>query len=286
MIEIDVGPSLFSGFNLNWHGIFSFIAVGAAVILVGRWARLRGLDPDDIYSIAIWAIIGGIVGARIVHVVDNWADIYSQRPSQIIAIWNGGIGVWGGIIGGFFGGALYAWRAGHPIGIIADITAPAMLFGQSIGRLGDIVNGEHCAKAADYFLGFVWTHPYTNARSCPTGWGDQLYAQPVILFEILWNTAALVIIWKFRGRLKPDGMLFVLYLALYAIGRFGITFLRFDRIWAFGMQEAHYIALLVLAITVPLLVVKARFTGNFATVNGLGAVSKNPRSGRRRKIRN
>ena len=106
----------------------------------------RGIDPDDIYSIAVWAIIGGIVGARLVHVVDNWS-FYQANPGQVIAIWSGGIGLWGGILGGFITGALYAlWRR-HPVGIIADLTAPALLFAQTIGRLGDIVNGEHCAKA-------------------------------------------------------------------------------------------------------------------------------------------
>ena len=286
MIEIEVGPSLYSGLNLSWHGFFSFIAVAVAVVLVGRWARLRGIDTDDIYSIAIWAIIGGVVGARIVHVVDNWTNLYSQNPGQIIAIWNGGIGLWGGILGGFIGGSAYAWRAGHPIGVIADLTAPAMLFAQSIGRVGDIVNGEHCAKAADYFLGFKWTHPQTDASSCPTGHALQPDAQPVILFEMAWNTAVLLLIWKLRGRLRPDGMLFALYLALYALGRFGITFLRSDRVWALGMQEAHYIALLVLAVTVPILVVKARFSENPAPVPvAQEPAARGTRSERRRRSR-
>ena len=75
---------------------------------------------------------------------------------------------------------------------------------------------------------------------------------------MIWNLVSLFVVWKLRNRIRPDGMLFALYLALYSVGRFGVTFMREDRIWAFGMQEAQYIALLVLAITVPLLLIKAR----------------------------
>ena len=257
MIEIPVGPNLvaFTAFVLSWHGVFSFIAVAAAVFLVGRWAPMRGIHPDDIYSIATWAILGGIIGARLVHLIDRW-DFYAENPGQILAVWSGGIGLWGGILGGFIGGVLYAYWRGHPIGVIADLTAPALLLVQTIGRLGDIVNGEHCARAWDFALGFIWTHRASDAGRC--AFGTDVAVQPVIAYEMVWNMVSLFIIWKLRNRLRPDGMLFALYLALYSIGRFGITFLREDRIWALGMQEAHYIALLVLAITVPLLVIRAR----------------------------
>ena len=79
MIEIDAGSFVLNQGVVSWHGIFSFIAVGAAVFLVGRWAPSRGVDPDDVYSIAVWAIIGGILGARFVHVVDN-LDYYIGEP--------------------------------------------------------------------------------------------------------------------------------------------------------------------------------------------------------------
>ena len=260
MIEIDVGPYLVSSgsFLLSWHGFFSFLAVATAVYLVGRWAPTKGIDPDDVYSIAIWAIVGGIVGARIVHVIDNWG-FYQYNLLQILFIWSGGIGIWGGILGGFIGGASYALISKHPVGVIADLTAPALLLVQSIGRLGDIVNGEHCARAAsDFILAFNWTSPDSDARVCANGIG--VPAQPVIAYEMLWNLAALVVIWKLRDRLRPDGMLFALYLAFYAVGRFLVTFLRQDKIWVLGLQEAHFIAILVLIITVPLLVIKARPT--------------------------
>ena len=264
MIEIDINPNLFTAdfiftWVLSWHGFFSFIAVATAVVLVGRWAPLKGIEADDIYSIAIWAIIGGIVGARLVHVVDNWGEIYQGNPGRILNIAAGGIAIWGGILGGFIGGSVYCMIAKYPIGVIADLTAPALLFVQTIGRLGDIVNGEHCAKAADYFLGFQWVHEGTMARFCDDGHLSSA-AQPVILFEMAWNMLALAVIWTLRGRLKPDGMLFALYLALYSVGRFAVSFLRDDKVWALGMQEAHYIALMVLAITLPLMAVRARFT--------------------------
>ena len=264
MIDIDIGSNLLSqgSFVLSWHGFFSFVAVATAVYLVGRWAPLRGIDPDTIYSIAFWAIIGGVIGARLVHVVDDWNEFYRHSPGQIFAIWRGGIGIWGGILGGFVGGSAYALWAKHPVGVIADLTAPALLLVQTIGRLGDIVNGEHCARATDFFLGFVWTSPDSDARICEgvNGTGIDVAVQPVIAYEMVWNMMALFVLWKLRGRLRPDGMLFALYLALYAIGRFAVSFARADDVWALGMQEAHYIALIVLAITVPLLVVKARFT--------------------------
>ena len=268
MVEIAVGPNLFSpgAFVVSWHGFFSFVAVATAVYLVGRWAPMKGIDPDVIYSIAIWAIIGGIIGARLVHVIDRWS-FYQDTPGQIIAIWSGGIGIWGGILGGFIGGAVYSLIAKHPVGIVADLTAPALLLVQSIGRLGDIVNGEHCAKAADFFLGFEWTNRSSGAGGCsPSQIGVPV--QPVIAYEIIWNMIALFIVWKLRGRLRPDGMLFALYLALYSIGRFAITFAREDKIWALGMQEAQYIALLVLAITVPLLVVRGRLISREPALEG------------------
>ncbi len=291
MIEIDVGPYLISSgtFLLSWHGFFSFVAVATAVYLVGRWAPMKGIEPDDIYSIAIWAILGGIVGARLVHVIDNW-DYYQYNLLQILFIWSGGIGVWGGILGGFLGGAAYAFIAKHPIGIIADLTAPALLLVQTIGRLGDIVNGEHCARAAtEFILAFNWIRPESDARACANGVGVPV--QPVIAYEMLWNLAALFVVWKLRDRLRPDGMLFALYLALYAIGRFLVSLLRQDRVWALGLQEAHFIAILVLLITIPLLAIKARPTSVVQQVAEGEAIERRrarrlSRAERRRRERN
>ena len=259
MIDIPIDPNIAAmggSLVLSWHGLFSFVAVAIAVFLVGRWAPARGVDPDDVYSIAIWAIIGGIIGARVVHVVDNW-QLYQADPLSALAIWSGGIGLWGGILGGFAGGTAYALIKKHPVGIIADLAAPAMLISQTIGRIGDIVNGEHCAKALDSALGFVWSSPASAAANCVNAVGVSVH--PVIAYEMIWNSLSLVLVWKLRNRLRPDGMLFALYLALYSLGRFGITFFREDRVWAFGwMQEAHLIALLVLIAAVPLLIAKAR----------------------------
>ena len=261
MIDINIDPVLLIpiiNFPISWHGLFSFIGVIIAVFFVARWAPYRGVSSDTIYSIAIWAILGGFIGARIVHVVDNW-DIYGQDLIRVFYFWNGGIGLWGGILGGFIGGATYSYLKKYPIGIIADITAPMMLISQTIGRIGDIINGEHCSTATNWILGFKWIHPDSAANYCLKGKaGDSSYAHPAILYEMIWNMLALVLLWKLKPYIKPDGMLFCIYLALYAIGRFIISFFREDPVWALGLQEAQFISILVLAITIPILIVKAR----------------------------
>jgi phosphatidylglycerol:prolipoprotein diacylglycerol transferase len=147
-------------------------------------------------------------------------------------------------------------EAKYPVGVIADLTAPALIFAQVIGRLGDIVNGEHCAKATDLFFGFRWIDPTTAARSCVDGFSTSV--QPVVAYEMIWNMMALAILWQLRGRLKPNGMLFAVYLALYSVGRLSIDFLRLDPHMALSMQGSQFIALAMLAISVPLLLIKAR----------------------------
>ncbi|MBI4298871.1 MAG: prolipoprotein diacylglyceryl transferase, partial [Chloroflexi bacterium] len=187
---------------------------------------------------------------RFVHVIDNWS-YYSNNPGQILAIWSGGIGLFGAILGGFLGGAAYAVLSKYPVGKLADATAPALLIAQTIGRIGDVINGEHITRLTSMPGRLVYTHPQSPAFGL-TG------QYPVIELEMLWNMIALVIVWQLRGRLRPHGMLFALYLALYSIGRFSISFLRDDRVWIWGLQEAHFISLAILAITVPLLAWKAR----------------------------
>ena len=317
MIEIDIHPNLFSSGQLvlSWHGFYSFVAVAVAVVLVGRWAPTRGVRPDDVYSIATWAIVSGVIGARLVHVIDEW-DFYTGSPGQVVAIWEGGIGVWGGILGGFLGGVASALvmnrvrAAKRPrleravrraetdeerleaeeelalnqpmqIGVIADLTVPALLLAQTIGRIGDIINGEHCAKALDFLLAFSWTNPESDAGVCANGIGVSVH--PAIAYEMIGNMIALAIIWKLRNRLMPPGMLWGLYLVLYSVSRFAVSFSREDDVWALGMQEAHYIALLVLAITIPVMIVKARFVPASETASA--APLKGTRAERRRRTR-
>jgi len=291
LIRIGIDPMIFQAgvFAISWHGLFTFVGVAIAVLLVARWARREGIDTDTVFSVAIWAIISGILGAKVVHVIDRW-DIYSQNPSQIFS--RAGIALYGALLFGFLGGAgyilvrkllgriyageMWPWfkklvgpgiREGYlkgtmyakfkdfSIGHLADVTAPAMLIAQTIGRIGDIINGEHIATRTGLPWGFVYSHPDSGSY--------QLYgltaSHPAIAYEMIWNMVVLAIIWMLRGRLAPPGMLFALYMMLYSLGRFFVQFLRLDKVWFAGLQEAHIIALIIMIVTVPLLAYKARW---------------------------
>ncbi len=268
---IDIGP-----FLLSWHGFFTFVAVATAVILAVRWGRKEGMDGDAILSVSVWCIIGGIVGARVLHVIDFWS-LYSADPARIFMVWQGGIAIFGAILGGFVFGAAYIlirnsewflslWGkyfrfAGEPekaplpsVGPLADIAAPALLIAMAIGRLGDIINGEHWAKFTDLPWGVVYSHINSPGAYRPA-------SHPAVAYELIMDLVILAIIWPLRNRLRPSGMTFVLYGALYSIGRFFISFLRIESNTYFGgaLNEAQLVSLVVIAIAVPLLVYKAQF---------------------------
>ena len=263
-ITIGINPNLIdSGFlTISWHGFFTLVATVVAIVLVVRWGRREGIVPDRIYSVTVWAIIGGIIGARFIHVIDRW-ELYRDDLVQILLVFQGGIAIYGAIIGGFIGGATYIWVNQRyfgklkdlSIGRLADITAPALLVAQAIGRIGDIINGEHLAKATDLPWGFI----YSNRLSGSNRHYGAIASHPAVAYELIYDLVVLGVLWKLRGRLAPPGMLFALYGMLYALGRFFIQFLRLDKEWFAGLQEAHIISLIVMAITVGILASRVRW---------------------------
>lgn len=276
-IGIGMNPNLINsgGFILSWHGVFTFIAVAAAVYLVVRWGTREDLVADVLYSASMWAIIGGVIGARVLHVIDFWDEVYQHDFVSIFQVWQGGIAIFGAISGGFVGGSLYLlirnsaaflalWRPfapvfGRPnradlpkIGHLADITAPALLVAMAIGRIGDIINGEHFATATSLPWGVVYTHPDSPGFGRPA-------THPAVAYELLFDLVLLAALWPLRKRLRPNGMFFALYAATYSIGRFFISFLREEyNVYFGGLNEAQIVALIVIIITVPLLIWKAQ----------------------------
>ena len=276
-ISIGINPNLFSagGFTLSWHGVFTFLAVVAAVFLVVRWARREGMDVDCVYSASMWAIIGGVIGARALHVIDFWGEIYQHDIGQIFSVWAGGIAIFGAISGGFVGGSLYLlirnsalfmaiWRPFSPIfgqphkanlpriGHLADVTAPALLVAMAIGRIGDIINGEHFASATNLPWGVIYTHPDSPGLGRPP-------THPAVAYELLFDIALLAVLWPLRDRLRPRGMFFALYGCTYSIGRFFLSFMREEfNVYFGGLNEAQIAALIVIVITVPILVWRAQ----------------------------
>jgi phosphatidylglycerol:prolipoprotein diacylglycerol transferase len=284
-IEIPFNPNIVAGgsFSLSWHGFLSFVGVAAAVYMVGKAAVKGNLNQDMVYNTAIFGIVGGIVGARLVHVFDNWG-IYSDDPGRILAIWSGGIGLWGGILGGWIAGALYAKFAHAPVGKLMDIAAPAMFVGQTIGRLGDIINGEHWSRALDAGWGWYFTHPSSPGRSgAERFFGDPERAvHPTVVYEIIWNMIGLFLITKLKGKLKPAGAIWMVYITWYSFGRFSIQYLRLDDVKFWGLQEAHIIALMVVAFTIPYMILKVRWADDDLDVDP----DKDSRgSGRRKRDR-
>ena len=276
-IGIGIDPNLINagGFLLSWHGVFTFVAVAAAVFLVVRWGTREGMVADVLYSASMWAIIGGIIGARALHVIDFWGELYQDDFIKVFRVWEGGIAIFGAISGGFVGGSLYLlirnsawflalWRPfsfmfGEPnkadlprIGHLADVTAPALLVAMAIGRIGDIINGEHWAKVSDLPWAVIYTHPDSPGAGRPP-------THPAVAYELLFDLALLAALWPLRKRLRPHGMFFALYAATYSIGRFFISFLREEyNTYFWGLNEAQIVALIVIIITVPLLVWKAQ----------------------------
>ncbi|MFQ5874965.1 MAG: prolipoprotein diacylglyceryl transferase [Dehalococcoidia bacterium] len=261
MLEIDLDPNLVGG--LSWHGVFTALGVAIAVVVVARLAPSMKVDPSIVYSTATWAVPGGIVGARIVHVIDNWG-FFTDNPEEIFFIWRGGVGLFGAILGGTITGVVYAWTRGYPVAKLADLTAPALLIAQAVGRVGDVINGEHFSNTTDLPWAWVHTHPDWPGLNHPTpefpgglpAIPDEAAGigyQPSVGYEMVMDVVLLFLIWRLLGRVAPDGIVMLIYLSLYSLGRFAIQFSRDDPERLGALQQGHVISLIVIGVCVLLI---------------------------------
>jgi phosphatidylglycerol:prolipoprotein diacylglycerol transferase len=222
------------------------MAVGVGVAL--REARRKGLSDYQFADAIPWVIVGGLLGARLFHVIDHWPDEYAFNPLRALYVWEGGLAIWGGVIGGLAALALFAWRRGLRLAVLLDTAVPGLVLGQAIGRIACVITGDAVGRPT--------TGPFGLAYSNPGAMAPQLgvYYAPTPVYEMLMNLTIFAIVWRLRKRPLPDGALFLIYLVLYSIGRFVITFWSAYKIIALGFNQAQLIGLAGLAVGIPALV--------------------------------
>jgi phosphatidylglycerol:prolipoprotein diacylglycerol transferase len=228
-------------FQLGWHGLFTALAVGTAVWLVMRLAERRGLPTDRIADVAMWGVFGGIVGARLFHVLDH-LGYFAEHPLEVFAVWQGGIAVYGSFIGGVAAGWVMAERLGLPKWRLLDLAAPAMLVGQAIGRLGCLSNGDAWGAPCEgwrYGLCVAYVNP--NDLLPEELHGVPTHAYPA--YEIAATLVVLFLMWALRERLTAPGQQFVVAALGYAVIRFTLTYFRQETVIVAGLQEAQVIAI-------------------------------------------
>lgn len=265
-IVINIDPVIFhvGDFAVGWYSIAIIMAVIAAIMVVIREGRRKGISMDDVYSLTIWAIVAGLIGARLFHVMEN-LDYYSVEPWAIFAVQQGGLAIWGAVAGGALAVVIRARMKKLPLASLVDGAVPALLVGQIIGRLGCIVNGDAYGGSTSMPWGFIYTHP--DARIPEQLWGIPTHPYPA--YEMLWNIAVLIFLFRIRRHLKTEGLLFFVYVSLYALGRFALSFVRQEKVWFWGLQEAQVIALLAAAVSaaaVAYLLIKRRRPAGQGTV--------------------
>jgi phosphatidylglycerol:prolipoprotein diacylglycerol transferase len=243
-IIAQVGP-----FQLGWHGVFSLLALLAGVWVGLRRAHQLGIDVDTMVSGLGWVIAGAVVGARLFHVLDH-LPYYAEHPLEIVAVWQGGIAVYGGFVGGVLCGAVAAWRLGLPVWLSLDAAVPGMLVGQAVGRIGCLINGDAWGAPTGCPCGVVYWHEH--ALIPPELLGVPTHPYP--LYEIVGVAAVLTLLWTMRKRRVQPGTELLIATIGYGIVRFALTFVRQETVIVFGLQEAQLIALatIVVAVTIML----------------------------------
>ena len=203
-----------------WYALIILSGFLLAVLFVYKTCKKRGVDPENIFDIAFYGLISGIVCARIYYCIFD-PDCLKGNILNIVKIWEGGIAIYGGIIGAVISTLIYCRKKKLSVLNTFDVCAPGLLIGQAIGRWGNFVNAEVYGGAAENIFRM------TINSSTPV--------HPLFLYESLWNTLGFILILLFRDKKMADGQVFFFYCLWYCIGRFFLE----------GMRQSEYILYLI-----------------------------------------
>ncbi|MBJ6746072.1 prolipoprotein diacylglyceryl transferase [Streptococcus sp. 121] len=236
-IAIELGP-----FSIRWYAIFIISGLALAVLLSMREAKYKNWDPDLILDFVLWGFPIGIIGARIYYVLFQWS-YYQEHPEEMLAIWNGGIAIYGGLIAG---GLFLIWYARRNLlspWTFLDIVAPGVLIAQSLGRWGNFANQEAYGAVVenlDYLPQFIQNQMFIEGA----------YRQPTFLMESIWTALGFLILisLRHRPRLFKEGELALFYLIWYGTGRFFIEGLRTDSLLLGPLRVSQILSLILVIL--------------------------------------
>jgi len=238
-----------------------------AGLLVGAWvtarrAKARGYDPNHVWDALLWVAIPGLFGARLYHVLTPTpasgltTAYYFQHPEQILAIWNGGLGIYGAIIGGVLGMILYTRRQRLPFLIWLDLAVPALALAQAIGRWGNFVNQELYGAPSN----LPWAIYIPPDKRLP---GYEVYStfHPLFLYESILNLLSFFVLLQIerrRGKWLKPGDLTLIYLMFYAVIRSVLDLIRLDSATTAGITDAQIVSGAAFLIAAIILIIRHR----------------------------
>jgi phosphatidylglycerol---prolipoprotein diacylglyceryl transferase len=238
------------GFQLPTYGLLLALALLTAIVTADRLGRREGFDSNRMLDFSTWIILVGLLGAKVLMIISDWS-YYRQNPGEIFS-WStleaGGV-FYGGFIASAFFAGWYVRAYRLPALKMFDIYAPAVALAQSVGRLGCFSAGCDYGTPTRSFLGVVFTNPYSREV---TGVPLNTRIHPTQLYESLATLLiGVILLWRYRHK-KRDGEIFLIYLALYAVARFFLEFLRGDEDRGFVfhhlLSTSQFIAILALMV--------------------------------------
>jgi phosphatidylglycerol:prolipoprotein diacylglycerol transferase len=226
-IIFEVGP-----ITLSYHGLLIALGIAVGAWITGRELARRGYDGTLALGSLFFVVPLGVVGGRLYHVATEYHR-YTRNPfPKVLETYDGGLGIYGAIAGGFLGLLLFSWYRGINALTFADAAAPGLALGQAIGRWGNYFNQELFGQPSD----LPWAIRITPLRR-PAEFADATSFHPTFLYESLWDVlVCLALLWiarRFSERLKA-GDVFILYVSFYSVGRFLVETLRVDPAFVIG----------------------------------------------------
>src|SRR6266567_1985033 len=248
-IVIDLDPNILrlGPILITWHGVFSVLGIIAAARL-GFWllerdgVKLEGGGGDGL----AWMVIVGLIGARLLYVWENFRLFSNGQLLRIFALTQGGISQWGGLFGAMVGAYVWARRSKFSIWKMIDAGGPAAMIGLSVGRIGDIIDGEHHGSPTNLPWGVEYVNPNTLGQP-----GQVVH--PEVAYEMVLCLTILAVLLPLHQRLKhrlPIGVLGLIYFGIYATGRFLLSYLRLDPAVFLGLRQAQIASALMVLIAI------------------------------------
>jgi prolipoprotein diacylglyceryl transferase len=239
------------GLAPRWYGILLAAGILIAILVTRRQLAMRGRDPALAGEVAVWAVPFGVAGARLYHVATDWSA-FSGHLGDIPRIQQGGLGIYGALLGGALGAAIGARRAGVPLLVILDCTAPGTALAQALGRFGNYANQELFGGPTS----LPWGLEIDPAHR-PAQYLDDTTFQPTFLYESIWDLIVMLVLLRAakRWRRQVPGSILALYLALYSFGRFFVEGLRVDPAHEIGpFRLNQVVAAVVFAVALAVLI--------------------------------